>query len=108
MPFVFMLCLGLLTHSLFISNIILHLSRGGQFVLSDCGVPAFPRWFSTTFLKFVVEVMTSGLPQVCKLWLWVSKGICKTSSSKNPQNHGSLLLWVPNNPKVGVYGTFLA
>ena len=26
-------------------------------------------------LRIVVEVMTSGLPQVCKLWLGVSKGM---------------------------------
>ena len=32
-------------------------------------------WFSTTFHKIVVMVMTSGLPQVCKLWLGVSKGM---------------------------------
>ena len=29
----------------------------------------------TAFLKIVVVVMTSGLIQVCKLWLWVIKGM---------------------------------
>ena len=46
-----------------------------QFGFSGCGVPVFPTLFSTTFPKIVIEVMTSGLPQVCKLWLWVSKGM---------------------------------
>ena len=32
-------------------------------------------WFSTTLLNNVVEVMTSGLPQDCKLWLGISKGM---------------------------------
>ena len=32
-------------------------------------------WFSITFLKIVVEVMTSGLPHVCELWLGLSKGM---------------------------------
>ena len=36
---------------------------------------AYPSWFPTTFLIVVVEVMTSGLPPVCKLWLGVSKGM---------------------------------
>ena len=31
--------------------------------------------FSTTFLKIVVEVMTSGLPQVCGLCVGVSMGM---------------------------------
>ena len=31
--------------------------------------------FPTTFLIIVVKVMTSGLPQLCKRWLWVSKGM---------------------------------
>ena len=44
-----------------------------QFGHSGCGVPAFPSWFCTTFLKIVVEVMTSGLPHGCKLWMVVSK-----------------------------------
>ena len=29
----------------------------------------------TMFHKIVTEVITSGLPQVCKLWLGVSKGM---------------------------------
>ena len=45
------------------------------FGLSGCGVSPFPSRFSTTFLNIVVEVMTLGLPQVCKLWLGVSKGL---------------------------------
>ena len=47
---------------------------------------AFLSWFSITFLKFVVEVMSSGLPQVCKLRLGVSKGILtvKHLAKKNP------------------------
>ena len=31
--------------------------------------------FSYTFSKIVDEVMTPGLPQVCNLWLGVSKGM---------------------------------
>ena len=42
---------------------------------SRYGVPAFPSWFSTKFLKIVVEVMTLGLSQVCKLWLEISMDI---------------------------------
>ena len=41
----------------------------------ECGVPASLSWFSTTFLKIVMEVMASGLPQFCKLRLGVSKGM---------------------------------
>ena len=44
-------------------------------MLSGCGVPVFPNWFSITFLIIVVEVMTSGLPHISKLWLGVSKGM---------------------------------
>ena len=44
-------------------------------MFSGCGIPTFPSWFSTAFLKIVVEVMTSGLPQVCNLWLGVSMGM---------------------------------
>ena len=44
-------------------------------MFSGYGVPAFPSWFSATFRIIVVEVMTSGLPHVCKLWLGVSKGL---------------------------------
>ena len=51
------------------------LSRAAQFGFSRCGVPAFPSWFSITFLKIVVEVMTSGLPQICDLWFGVSNGM---------------------------------
>ena len=40
---------------------------------SGCSVPAFMSWSCTTFLKIVVEIMTLGLPQVCKLWFWASK-----------------------------------
>ena len=36
---------------------------------------AFPSLFSTTFLQIVLEVMTSALPQVCKLLLGVSNGM---------------------------------
>ena len=32
---------------------------------------------------------------------------CKTSSSKNPSDHGSQLLWAPTSSKVGVGGTCL-
>ena len=46
-----------------------------QFGFSVLSVPAFPSWFSTTCLRIVVDVMTSGPPQVCKLWLGVSKGM---------------------------------
>ena len=34
-----------------------------------------PSWFSTIFLKTVVEIMTSELPLVCELLLGVSKGM---------------------------------
>ena len=44
-------------------------------MFSECDVPAFPGRFSNTFLKIVVEVMTSGLPQVCKLELGVSSSM---------------------------------
>ena len=44
-----------------------------QFGLSKCGVPAFPSWFYTTFLRIVVVVLISGLQQVCYLWSGVSK-----------------------------------
>ena len=46
-----------------------------QFGLSGCDTSALPSLFSTTFHNIVVEVMTSELPQVCKLWLGVSKGM---------------------------------
>ena len=47
--------------------------------------------------------MTSGLPQVCKLWFGVSKGMpCVKHLA--PKNHGSQLLWAPASPKVGVGG----
>ena len=39
--------------------------RGAKFGFSGCGVPFYKSWFSTTFLKIVVEVMTSGLPHLC-------------------------------------------
>ena len=51
------------------------LSWGALIGFSGCGVPAFPCWFCTTLSKLVVEVMTSGLPQVCKLWFGVCKGM---------------------------------
>ena len=44
-------------------------------MLSGCGVHAFLSWFSTTCLEIVVEVMTSGLPQVCEQWLGVGNGM---------------------------------
>ena len=53
--------------------IYIYVWRGAHIRPSGCGVTAFPSWFSTTFHKVEVEVMTSELPQVCKLWLWVSK-----------------------------------
>ena len=34
-------------------------NRGVQFAFSGCVVPAFQNWFSTTFIKIVVEVMTA-------------------------------------------------
>ena len=46
-----------------------------QFGFSGYGVPVFMGWFSTTFLKIVVDVMTLGLPQVCKPLFGVSKGM---------------------------------
>ena len=42
---------------------------------SRCGNPASLRLFSTTFRKIVVEVMTSILPQLLKLWFLNSKGM---------------------------------
>ena len=50
-------------------------------MFSGCGVAVFLSWFSTTFMKIMVELMTSGLPQVYLLWLCYAP--CKTSSSKN-------------------------
>ena len=44
-------------------------------MFSGCRSSAFPSWFFTTVLIIVVEIMTLGLPQVCKLWLGVSKGM---------------------------------
>ena len=44
-------------------------------MLSECGIPVIPGCFFTTFLRIVIEVMTSGLPQVSNLWLGVSKGM---------------------------------
>ena len=44
-------------------------------MLSGCGIPAVLNLFYTTFLEIIVEVMTSGVPQVYKLWLWISKGM---------------------------------
>ena len=44
-------------------------------LVSGCGAPAFTSWFSTTFLKMVVDLMTSGMPQVCKLLFGVSEGM---------------------------------
>ena len=40
-----------------------------QFRFSGCDIPAFSCWFSTTFLRIVIDVMTSGLSQFCMLWL---------------------------------------
>ena len=56
-------------------NLAFFLCKGAQFEFSGCGVPAFLSWLYTTFLKILVEVMTSGLSQVCNLWFGVSKGI---------------------------------
>ena len=36
---------------------------------------SFLSWATTTFLKILVEVVTSGLPQVCKPWIEVRKGM---------------------------------
>ena len=44
-------------------------------MFSGCGIPAFWNWFSTIICKIVLEVMSSGLPQVCKLSLGVCKGM---------------------------------
>ena len=52
-----------------------YLNRGAKSEFSGCGVPDFPSWFSTTFFKIVVEVTTSRMLQVSKLWFGVSKGI---------------------------------
>ena len=49
--------------------------RGAQIGLLGCGVPAFQSRSSITFIRIVAEAMTLGLPQVCELKLWVSKGI---------------------------------
>ena len=63
------------------SNIILcyFLCRGTKFGSSQCDVRASQSKFSTTFLKIVVEVMTSGQLQVGNLWLWVSMGMIRWS-----------------------------
>ena len=81
--------------------------KGAQFGFSGCGDPAFRSWFSTTRLKTVVEVTTSGLPQVCKTVVWGRQGHApsRTSSSKNHKNHGSQLLWAPTSPMVLVGDT---
>ena len=50
-----------------------YLCRGEQIGLTGCDVPVLLSCFSTTFLNIVVEGMTSGLPQVCKPWLGISK-----------------------------------
>ena len=36
---------------------------------------AFLSWFSTAFLIIVVDHVTTGLSQVCELWLGVGKGM---------------------------------
>ena len=62
------------------------------------------------FLPFrAVEFMTSGLPQVCKLWLGVGKGMLpvKNVAEKNPRIHGRQLLWASTSLKVVVGGTCL-
>ena len=56
-------------------NLMLFLCRGAQIWFSGYGDPAFPSWFSTTFLKIIIEIMTLELLQVCKLWIWVYKGM---------------------------------
>ena len=82
-------------------------SRVAQFRFSGCGVPAFASWYSTTFLTNVVDAMTLGLPQVCKLWLGVGKGMLPVKNLA-PKIHmavsycGSQL-----QPKVVVCGTCL-
>ena len=53
---------------------------------SACGAPAFPSWLYTTFPKIVVEAKTFGLPQVCKLWLRVSKGMLPVKKEMQPRN----------------------
>ena len=57
-------CPSLLGHGGCISCYFI--SRGAQFGFSGCGVSACPSLFSTTFLKIVVEVMTSGLHRSVK------------------------------------------
>ena len=42
---------------------------------SGCGVLALQSWISAMFPKIVVEATRSGLPQICKLWFGVSKGM---------------------------------
>ena len=57
-------------------NIFTHaMCMGAQFWPSGCSVPALLSWYSTTFHKIVIDVMTSGLPQVNRLWLGVSNGV---------------------------------
>ena len=58
-----------------LSCLVVFLRRGAESTLTGYGVPTIPSWFTTTFLKIVEEVMTLGLPQVCELWLGVSKGM---------------------------------
>ena len=83
------------------------MSRGAPNGFSGCGIPALPSWLSTIFHRIVVEVMTSGLSLVCKLWFGLSKGHapCKTSISK--YHYGSQFLWAPTSLNVGVGGTCL-
>ena len=57
------------------ADFLLSLSGGAKFGHSRWDDPAFLGWFSTIFLTIVVEIMTLGLPQVCKLWFGVRNGI---------------------------------
>ena len=57
----------------FIYHIFMFMNRAAHLVPSGCGVLAFPSWFSTTCHKIVLLVITSGVPQVCILWLGVSR-----------------------------------
>ena len=84
------------------------MSREAHFGFSGCGIPVFPSCFSTTFLIIVVEVVTPGLPQVCKLCLGVSKGMLPVRHlAPKILNHGSQFLWAPTSPEFVVDGTCL-
>ena len=96
-------CLSLLDHGGWISCFSLPSVR---VLFSDWGVPALSRWLSTTFIKVVVDIMTSGLPQICKLvWSKQWHAPWRTSGSSNPDD--CLLLWAPTTRKFVESGTCL-